>query len=161
MKQRTRREEALFFLYKAYEHHMAGELTVAIVNYKKSLEVYPTAEAHTFLGWTYSFMERFDQAIKECKRAIAINPDLGNPYNDIGAYLIEKGCFEEALPFLSKAIKATQYDSYCFPHYNVGRIWEEKGNYGRAIRSYRRSLKENPNYRPARIAIRKLQVMYN
>jgi tetratricopeptide (TPR) repeat protein len=32
-----------------------------------------------------------DDAIAECKKAVELDPDLGNPYNDIGAYLIEKG----------------------------------------------------------------------
>ena len=36
--------------------------------YKRSLATYPTAEAHTFLGWTYSWMGRIDEAIEECVR---------------------------------------------------------------------------------------------
>ena len=50
---------------------------------------YPTAEAYTFLGWTYHFQGRIEDAIAECKRAIEVDPEFGNPYNDIGAYLIE------------------------------------------------------------------------
>jgi Tfp pilus assembly protein PilF len=161
MKLRTREEEAMLFLYRGHEHQMAGRLTAAIVNYKKSIEVHAMAEAHTFLGWTYSFMERFDQAIEECKKAIQLDPEFGNPYNDIGAYLIEKGCLDEAMSFLLRAMKAKNYENYCFPHYNAGRIWEERGDRERAIRSYRRSLRENPKYSPARLALRKLQGLYN
>jgi len=47
----------------------------------------PSAEAHTFLVWVYSFERRFAEAIAECKRAIAVDPEFGNPYNDIGVYL--------------------------------------------------------------------------
>jgi hypothetical protein len=32
-----------------------------------------------------------DDAITECHHAIEVDPDFGNPYNDIGAYLIEQG----------------------------------------------------------------------
>ncbi|NIO09761.1 MAG: tetratricopeptide repeat protein, partial [Deltaproteobacteria bacterium] len=46
---------------------------------------FPTAEAYTFLGWTYSFMGQLNEAIEECQRAITLDPDFGNPYNDIGA----------------------------------------------------------------------------
>jgi tetratricopeptide (TPR) repeat protein len=59
--------------------------------YQASLAEAPTAEAYTFLGWAYSFERRFDEAIAHCKRAIATDPSLGNPYNDIGCYLIEMG----------------------------------------------------------------------
>lgn len=157
----TREKEAFAFFCKAYGHQTDGELNAAIVNYKKSIELHPTAEAHTFLGWTYGFLERFDQAIDECRKAIALDPDLGNPYNDIGAYLIEKGCFDEALYFLDKALKSKRYGDTCFPHYNMGRVWEAKGDTERAMRAYRRALKENPDYTLARIALRKLGGIFN
>ena len=53
--------------------------------------LYPTAEAHTFLGWVYSFQSRYDEAIAECLEAIRVDETLGNPYNDIGSYLLAKG----------------------------------------------------------------------
>ncbi len=82
----------------AYRHQMKGDLHEAAELYRQSIETYPTAEAYTFLGWTYSFMGDFDAAIAECHHAIEIDPDFGNPYNDIGAYLIEKGQIDEAIP---------------------------------------------------------------
>ena len=40
-------------LYRqAYQLQMQGELDLAISLYKRSLELHPTAEAYTFLGWT-------------------------------------------------------------------------------------------------------------
>ena len=81
----ARRAEALELFHLAYEHQMRGELEEAIELYKKSLEVCPTAESHTFLGWTYSFQGRWEDAIQECLLAIEVDPTFGNPYNDIGA----------------------------------------------------------------------------
>ena len=89
--QTTMKREALQLFQSAYEAQMRGELDEAAELYKQSIEAYPTSEAHTFLGWTYSFMGRTDDAIAECHRAIEVDPDFGNPYNDIGAYLIEQG----------------------------------------------------------------------
>src|SRR5690242_2100988 len=82
---------ALRFFQSAYEAQMRGDLDEAVDLYKQSIEAYATAEAHTFLGWSYSFMKLTDEAIEECHRAIKVDPDFGNPYNDIGAYLIEQG----------------------------------------------------------------------
>ena len=78
-------------LQDAYQAQMEGDYDRAVELYQSSLDLYPTAEAHTFLGWTYHFQGRLDEAIAECKRAIEIDPEFGNPYNDIGAYLIELG----------------------------------------------------------------------
>jgi len=76
-------------LQDAYQAQMEGDYERAVDLYKSSLELHPTAEAHTFLGWAYHFQGKLDQAIAECRTAIDIDPEFGNPYNDIGAYLIE------------------------------------------------------------------------
>src|SRR5690349_19811550 len=85
------RRDAMELFRRAYEAQVAEEYEAAIELYKRSLAVYPTAEAHTFLGWVYSFQERYDDAIAECLEAIRVDPTFGNPYNDIGSYLVAKG----------------------------------------------------------------------
>ena len=109
------KREAWQLFQQAYERQMKGELEEAVTLYKKSIETHPTAEAYTFLGWTYSFMGRLDDAIEECHKAIAQDPDFGNPYNDIGAYLIEKGELDEAITWFQKALHARRYESPAFP----------------------------------------------
>lgn len=155
------RKQALELFKKAYELQMSGALEEACAYYKDSLTLYPTAEAHTFLGWTYSFMGRYDDAIQECHKAIEIDPDFGNPYNDIGAYLIEKGKLDEAIPWLEKATKAVRYESYCFPHLNLGRIWEKKGDWYQAMEEYQKALKHNPDYALAAKALGRIRGMLN
>jgi len=146
---------------KAYDFQMSGELEEAIDQYKRSIEIFPTAEAHTFLGWTYSFQGRYEEAISECRAAIKVDPDFGNPYNDIGAYLIEKGKLDEAIPWFRKAMKAKRYDSYCYPHYNLGRVYEKKGNWQEALNCYEASLKANPDYTLATKAFNRLRALFN
>ena len=55
---------------------MKGELEEAVNLYKQSIAAHPTAEAYTFLGWTYSFMGRLDDAIEECHKAIEQDPGV-------------------------------------------------------------------------------------
>ena len=64
---------------QAYNYQMEGKLDEAVKLYQGSIETFPTAEAYTFLGWTYSFMGQLREAIEECHRAIATDPDFGNP----------------------------------------------------------------------------------
>lgn len=157
MEQGEREHLAQQYFQLAYQHQMRGELDAAIAYYKRSLDMHATAEAHTFLGWAYSAFGRYDDAIDECQKAISIDPDFGNPYNDIGAYLIEKGQLDEAMSYLQRAMQAKRYESYCFPHYNLGRIWERRGEWWKAIEEYKTALAENPEYALAAAALRRLR----
>ena len=103
MTEAERRERALALFQQAYAHQVRKELEEAIRLYQESLSLCPTAEAHTFLGWAYSFQGRLDEAIAECHKAIAVDPEFGNPYNDIGVYLIERGVLDGAVPSLERA----------------------------------------------------------
>jgi Tfp pilus assembly protein PilF len=143
------RESALNYFNQGYDHQMKGDLEQALAFYTKSIELFPTAEAYTFRGWTYSFLGRLDDAIEECKKAIEVDPEFGNPYNDIGAYLIEKENWDEAIPWLEKAIESKRYESYCYPHMNLGRVWEHKGLWSKAKLQYLKALQCNPNYQLA------------
>jgi Tfp pilus assembly protein PilF len=153
--------EALKFFKMAYEFQMQGELDKAVIYYKKSLEIEPTAEAYTFLGWTYSFMGKLEDAIEECHKAIAVDPDFGNPYNDIGAYLLQMGKFEQAIPWLKKAQKAKRYENPEFPYCNLGRIYELQGLWPLAMEQYKKALEIRADYLPARIALSRLQAYLN
>ena len=161
MPDRARLEQAEFYFKEGYRLQMNGDLEGAIAAYKRSIELYPTAEAHTFLGWAYSFQGRIDEAIKECETAIQIDPDFGNPYNDIGVYLIGKGEYDEAIPWLQKAMVAKRYEPRHYPHMNMGRVLVRKGQYQEALRELKKALAIEPNYAAARVEMHKLLGMLN
>jgi tetratricopeptide (TPR) repeat protein len=144
-------------LKEAYQYQVGGEYDMAVELYKRSLDLHPTAEAYTFLGWTYRFQGKLDEAIAECKKAIQIDPEFGNPYNDIGAYLIEKGEYDESLPWLERALHSRRYESYHFPHYNLGRAYMAKELYGRAREHFELALKLEPEYAPAKEGLEKVR----
>jgi tetratricopeptide (TPR) repeat protein len=125
---------------------MAGELDQAVALYRKSIELGPTAEAHTFLGWTYSFQRKYPEAISECHKAIGVDPEFGNPYNDIGAYLIELGRWEEAIPWFEKAIGAPRYDPRHFPHFNLSAGLHPAVRLQPALEHLRKALELEPRY---------------
>jgi tetratricopeptide (TPR) repeat protein len=156
-----RRIEAMALFRQAYEQQMRGELDEAIVLYTRSIETYATAEAYTFRGWVYSFQGKIDEAIEECKKAIEVDPTFGNPYNDIGAYLVEQGRLDEAIPWLERALVALRYESYCFPHVNLGRVYEKKRMFDRALHHYLEALDENPRHLGAWQAVGRLRGMNN
>jgi len=140
---------------------MSGDFEAAVELYQRSIEAFPTAEAHTFLGWTYSFQGDLDAAIAECKKAIAVDPDFGNPYNDIGAYLVEMGRHDEAISWLERATRAPRYEAPHFPHFNLGRVYLAKEMYSRALHEFERALEIRPDHVSAREAVAALKRKLN
>jgi Tfp pilus assembly protein PilF len=153
--------QAWELLQEAYQAQTEGDLDHAVDLYEKSIAIQPTAEAHTFLGWTYRFQGKLNEAIEQCKRAIEIDPDFGNPYNDIGAYLIEMRRYDEAIPWLERATEAKRYDPRHYPHYNLGRVYLAKEMYGRAKEQFQKALQIEPDYALAREALDNLRRMVN
>ena len=140
-----------------YVLHQLGEYERAVEAYRASIADRPTAEAHTFLGWSLSYLGRIDEAIAQCKIAIKLDPDFGNPYNDIGVYLLEQGRLEEAVPWLEQAIVSKRYCCYQFPHANLGRILLMQGRVTEARRSFERALDYDPYYMPALLGLELIQ----
>ena len=150
-------ERATALFQRAYGLQMRGAYADAIRLYQRSIETHPTAEAHTFLGWTYSMLGRHEQAIEECRRAIEVDPDFGNPYNDIGAYLLELERWQEALPWFDQAMAAPRYEARVYPYVNKGRALEHLGRAWEALEAYRQAMQISPDYQPARLAYHALQ----
>ncbi len=148
-------------LQEAYAAQMEGDYDRAVEHYQNSLALHPTAEAHTFLGWTFHFQGRIEKAIEECKRAIEVDPDFGNPYNDIGAYLIGLKRYDEAIPWLDRAVSAKRYDPCHFPYFNLGRAYLAKGMINRARESFQQALDIEPRYTLARQSLASLRRMVN
>jgi len=161
MGEETAREQAEHYFHKGYAAQMKGDFDEAIASYKKSIDCCPTAEAHTFLGWTYSFKGDYEAAIRECQIAIEIDSDFGNPYNDIGAYLIELGRDDEAIPWLKRAMAAKRYEPRHFPHFNLSRVYVKQGKIHEAIRECKLTLELEPEYKLARTELHRLLGMLN
>lgn len=151
-------QRAIELWNEAYRHHMRAlglaaeqnqemafeEMNRAIELYSKSIDMCPTAEAHTFRGWAYRALGRLDEAIDECKRAIEVDPEFGNPYNDIGAYLIAKGETDEAIQWLEKAKTAPRYEPRHYPYMNLGRLFASEGTIIKAIDEFEQALRFCP-----------------
>jgi len=155
------RQTAAEYFRQAYEQQVAGEYQQAIELYTRSIEAFPTAEAYTFRGWTYSFLGDYDRAIAECLEAIEVDSEFGNPYNDIGAYLIEQEKWDEAIPWFQKAMLAPRYEARCYPHFNLGRVYEHQHQWQKAKECYAMAYSLDKRYVAALAALRRLRAMFN
>jgi len=157
----TAKYEARQLFQEAYQAQLAQDYESAIELYQRSIQTYPTAEAHTFLGWVYSFQNRYDEAIAACLEAIRVDETLGNPYNDIGSYLLAKGDSYGCVRWFKRALFAPRYDSYAFPHFNLGRVYETRRKYLDAARHYTLALEQQPGFTEAATALRRMQALLN
>jgi len=137
-------ENALELWREGTARLLAGDLAEAIDLFTRSLEICPSAEAYTFRGWAYSFTGNLDRAIEECRKAIATDPTFGNPYNDIGCYLMEQGKLEDAPVWFERAKKAPRYEPRHFPYLNLGRLYAARGDVAEAMAEFEGALAENP-----------------
>jgi Tfp pilus assembly protein PilF len=139
-----KREEALGVWEEATGKLLTGDIEESIRLFTRSLELEPTAEAYTFRGWAYSFQGRLEDAIEECRKAIATDPTFGNPYNDIGCYLMQKGDLDEAVPWFERAKRATRYEPRHFPYLNLGKLHAARGDFAEAVAEFEGALREHP-----------------
>jgi tetratricopeptide (TPR) repeat protein len=143
-------ELAKEYLRKAYSCQLVGKNDEAIINYKLSIQLSPTAEAYTFLGYVYGIEGRYEEAIKQCKLAIEKDKDFGNPYNDIGYYLMKLGDFENAIDWFKLAIKSNKYDDRYKPYFYLGKIYSKRYELDKAINYFKDCLRLKPDYLPAK-----------
>ncbi len=143
------KKQAKIIFERANRQQRRGNFSEAIALYRQSIELQPSAEAYTYLGLTYSMLERYEDAIEQCKLAIDIDPDFGNPYNDIGSYLLIQGRPEEALEWIERATEATRFDEPQKPFINMGQAFELQGQYRSALHAYDKALQINPLDRAA------------
>jgi len=152
----ARRREAEQYRTLGQERHAAGDVEDAAAYYRMSVDVYPTAEAYTYLGVALAARGQWSDAIVQCERAIRIDPELGNAYNDLAVYTAELGRLHEALHWLDKAIAAKKYDCRNYPFYHRGRILERLRRFTEARDAYMTSLEIEPDWEPARVALRRV-----
>ncbi len=126
----------------------------------------PDARARALELWRNGF-ERHRRgdlraAVELYRRSIATcDPDFGNPYNDIGAYLIGKGALDDAVPWLERAKRAARYEPRHFPYLNLGRVYLAKGDLPQALREFNEALKIHPDDALAEGATRMIRSQMN
>ncbi|MCA9791575.1 MAG: tetratricopeptide repeat protein [Candidatus Eremiobacteraeota bacterium] len=156
-----RLERASKMWKRGYRYQLDGEIDQAIDCYRRSLSIVPTPEAHTFLGSAYGQQGRLEQAKAECLRALAIDPEFGMSYNDLGCYLIKQGRLKEALECLERAKTAQHYFGRHSPYIHTGRIYMSQGLFRKALGEFRAAVGLAPSDPGARKALHSALAWFN
>lgn len=141
---------------EAYRLHMAGHVEASVAFYKKSLSGHPSAEAHTCLGWAYAMLGRLDDAIDACREAVKLDPEFGNGWNDLGAYLLERNELGAAEFYLRRATEADQYATRELAWFNLARLKLRQGRAPEAVALLHRAQSENAEHVPTKLLLNEL-----
>jgi len=100
------------------------------------------ARQHVNLGVAYSDAGRLDDAIREYKRGIELDPGYPEAYNNLANAYNRKGMYQEAVKEYLKAIKMKP--DYKEAHNNLGSAYCNMGLYEKAVQEHKIALKINP-----------------
>jgi len=98
---------------------------------------------------------RYPEAVEAYRKLIATDPNDGSLRASLAGALGALGRYDEALVELDGAIKLQPLNPEAY--HNRAVIHQRKGDVPAAIRDYETALRYNPQYQPARDALRKLK----
>ncbi len=94
--------------------------------------------AHTMLG-------KFEEAEKNYKKALSLDPGLAEAHNYLGSVYQEMGMLDKAEQEFLKAATNEKYHSRELPYYNLARLYLVKEDNEKAFEYIQRSLEFNEN----------------
>ena len=114
----------------------AGKFPEAEAHYRKALDGRPSAETHNGLGYALSRQGRSEEAIKEFRAAIEIDPSYVPAFNNLAEGLASAGKFGEAEQYYEKslALKASPavYNALGVVQRRLGKTAEAEQQFAKA-----------------------------
>jgi adenylate cyclase len=113
----------------------------------KALALNPnSSNAHLFKAYILTIQGRYDEAVAEDERTLALDPTNVNAYEGIGTANLYLGEFEKSLEFYDKAIRLSPHDpALQFWYGGKASAYFALKQYDQAIEWARRSIATKPN----------------
>jgi adenylate cyclase len=105
---------------------------------------------HLAKGQVLRVERRFDDAMTEYERTLALNPTIAEAYGGLGATYSDIGQYQKAIEFFDKAIRLSpQNEALPFFYFGEGLAYFGLQQYDQAIEWARRTIAIKPNFDPA------------
>ena len=125
-----------------------GKVQQAFVEFQRAYELNPqNKEAVYAIGIIY--LLSFDETLKAIdffQKAIKIDPDYAEAYNNLGYAHAKIGKFDAAIPFYKKAVSNLLYATPEMSFVNMGRAYYRLGRCDEASAAYKEAIKRAPNF---------------
>jgi len=119
----------------------------AFLEFQKAYELNPgDKEVLNAIGIVYLlYFDETEKAVDFFQRAIKVDPNYADAYNNLGVAQEKMGKFEAAIPYYRKAISNLLYATPENAFVNLGRANYRLGNYDVAVTAYKEAIKRAPN----------------
>jgi arylsulfatase A-like enzyme/Tfp pilus assembly protein PilF len=101
-------------------------------------------EAHVRLGWILGQQGRIDEALAELNKALDLAPETAEYRVNLGSIFLELGRHDEAREMFQSAV---QIDPAC-GNFEIAKLLESAGDIDGALKHYKLTLKNDPNWVP-------------
>lgn len=98
------------------------------------------------LGVAYYERGLKSEALAHLKQALALKPAYPEAHNALGRYYAEQGQYDQALLSFQNALADPTYTTPQIAFYNLGLVYEKKGDQKTALKQYREAVRLQPNY---------------
>ncbi len=106
------------------DHFNSGDIERANFYFLKAMEEEENYESLFYLGLIENQDGNYREALSYYYRAILINPDYGNPCNEIGVILLRHGRDREAVFWLKRSIRCSVNDAPHIPLFNLATLYK-------------------------------------
>ena len=113
------------------------------------------------LGKIYANLKLYDKAIEQYRVVLETKPSHKSANLFVGAILAEKGELQKAIAHFTNLTEQKSFESKHLAYYYMGKIHQQKMDepgLDKASRSFEKSLKQNPGFEDAVIALAKIQL---
>ena len=130
---------------KAVELFTSGQLNKCLSTVLKLIKIYPTEPfLFNLAGVVNASMHNYEKSIRSYKKALLLNSEYIEVYNNIGVAYKEWGKPDIALKYLKEAIRLNP--SYSEAYNNIGNAQKDLSQLDEAIDNYSKAIELNPSY---------------
>lgn len=101
-----------------------------------------------FLGVAYELLSDHEKSVQAYEQAVALDPDFGDAWNNLGQVRQVVGEFEKARQAFKRALGLEDYMTPEFAAYNMADLLAEQGEYDQALVYSTLGLEKNRRYIP-------------
>jgi adenylate cyclase len=99
---------------------------------------------HALWGAIYLRQGRYDQAIAEGERSVALGPNQADPHFLLAMYLSHTGRYKEAVPLIRKAMRLNPYYPSTYLEL-LSRVYLQMGEYEEAVEAFKMLVVREPH----------------
>lgn len=120
-----------------------GDYQIAIGHFERSIKLnFKVARTHNELGMCYLFLNRNEKAIPCFEKALELDPRFAEAHNNLGIALYGVNRLDDAEAQFQVVLTTPEYGTKFIPLYNLGNIYQLKGELNKALSNYERALKD-------------------